>query len=356
MASSQHRFFNLDLLRVFACYLVIQVHAGEFFYIGEGGRVLGGENAFWVNLYNSLGRAAVPLFIMLTGYFLLPIKESTDVFLKKRFLRVLIPFILWCAVYAVYQFIQGQVDVTTLGVNLLKIPLNFGTEVGHLWYIYMLIGLYLFAPIISPWIQSASKRSIQFYLLIWAVTLCVPYIHLIFPEVWGECYWNPTPMLYYFSGFLGFGVLGYYLRRYHTRPSKADIPIGLLLTALGYGITFFGFARLLHTAAFVPELELTWSYGTINVAMMALGLFFLFKRFSMSADTFIARCITDISLKSYGIYLIHIILLNGFYTLLSAKITHAMIAIPLISMATFLSSYLLIKALSYLPKSKFIIG
>lgn len=356
MTPSVNRSFSLDLLRVFACYLVIQVHAGEFFYIGEGGRVLGGENAFWVNLYNSIGRAAVPLFIMLTGYFLLPVKDSMDTFFKKRFTRVVIPFVIWCAVYAVYQLIMGQVDAATAGMNLLKIPLNFGTEAGHLWYIYMLIGLYLFAPIISPWLLSASKNNIQFYLTLWALTLCLPYIHLIFPEVWGECYWNPTPMLYYFSGFLGFGVLGYYLKTYHAQPEKKDIPIGIVFTALGYGITYFGFAHLLNTAEFVPELELTWSYGTINVGMMAVGLFFIFKNIRISSDSFITRLITDISLKSYGIYLLHIILLFFFHSQVSSKTTHAMIAIPVITIATFIASYIIIKLLSFLPKSKYIIG
>lgn len=83
------RVFSLDLLRVLACYMVIQVHAGEFYYIGDGGTIVNGDDAFWVNIYNSLFRTAVPLFIMITGYFVLPVKEQMNVFFKKRFTRVL---------------------------------------------------------------------------------------------------------------------------------------------------------------------------------------------------------------------------------------------------------------------------
>ena len=166
-----------------------------------------GENAFWVDLYNSVCRSAVPLFVMLTGYFLLPVKDEPAQFFRKRFTRVVIPFIFWCIAYSCYQFFRGQADFATACMNILKIPVNFGTQVGHLWYVYMLMGLYLFAPIISPWLKTASRKSIELYLGIWAFTLCVPYIHLVFPDILGECFWNGTPMLYYFSGLLGYMVL-----------------------------------------------------------------------------------------------------------------------------------------------------
>ena len=76
MQKDTKRNFALDVLRVLACYMVIQVHTGEFYYIGPIGDVIKGENAFWVDLYNSVCRSAVPLFVMLTGYFLLPCSHT----------------------------------------------------------------------------------------------------------------------------------------------------------------------------------------------------------------------------------------------------------------------------------------
>ncbi len=357
MEISSKRNFGLDLLRVIACYLVIQVHAGEFFYIGEGGTVIPGIDSFWVNVYNSVGRAAVPLFVMLTGFFLLPVKGEMKPFFRKRFSRVLIPFIIWCALYAFYQFFMGKVDFQTACINVLKIVINFGTEVGHLWYVYMLIGLYLFAPIISPWIQSASRKSIEFFLAIWAVTLFLPYIHLVFNEVWGECFWNPTPMLHYFTGFLGYAVLGYYIKAYWNKPQKWNFPVGLLLLVAGYFVTYYGFSERLNTSELVSDLELTWGYGTINVAMMGLGLFLMLKNVEINnSDSFVGRIVTDISLKSYGMYLLHIMLLNFFYTYLEPYFSGAVSFVPCLAVITFIASYLVIYALSFLPKSKYLIG
>lgn len=349
------RNISLDILRVIACYLVIQVHAGEPFYIGEAGKVIAGENAHWVNILNSIGRAAVPLFIMITGYFLLPIKESTSQFFRKRFTRVLIPFVIWCVIYAFYQFFTGAVDLKGAFLNILKIGVNYGTEIGHLWYIYMLIGLYLFAPIISPWIKSASRRSIEFFLCLWSVSLCLPYIHLLFPEVWGECYWNSTPMLYYFTGFLGYAVLGSYAKSYWSKPSKWDVPAGLALLIVGYAITYAGFSRLLDSTEYVRDLELTWAYDTVNVAMMGAGLFLLTKNIRVRSAA-LGKIITDVSLKSYGIYLLHIIVLTTSQPFINELLPVAKYSIIPTSLVTLIVSYGIIKLISYLPKSKYIIG
>lgn len=100
--------------------------------------------------------------------------------------------------------------------------MNFGTEIGHLWYVYMLRGLYLLVPILSPWLQVASKRALQGYLGLWAFTSLLGYIHLLFPEILGERFWNPTPMLYYFTGFAGYFVLGFYLHRFGTPSALAS--------------------------------------------------------------------------------------------------------------------------------------
>ncbi|MCD8166670.1 MAG: hypothetical protein LUE93_11490 [Bacteroides sp.] len=55
MGTIKERNFSLDILRVIACYLVVQVHMGEGFYIGSEGEVITGDSLFWVNLYNSMG-------------------------------------------------------------------------------------------------------------------------------------------------------------------------------------------------------------------------------------------------------------------------------------------------------------
>lgn len=159
MMKLQSRNHGLDLLRVLACYMVLQVHAGEFYYIADGGLVAAGGEPVWACWLNSLCRTAVPLFVMLSGFFLLPVRERTRDFFARRFVRVVVPFLVWCVLYAIYQFLTGRTDAAGALLGVCRIPVNFGVEIGHLWFVYMLLGLYLFAPVVSPWIETASRRA-----------------------------------------------------------------------------------------------------------------------------------------------------------------------------------------------------
>ena len=106
-------------------------------------------------------------------------------------------------------------------LGVCRIPVNFGVEIGHLWFVYMLLGLYLFAPVVSPWIETASRRAMEGYLALWAFTLCIPYVHLVFRSCSANVSGTTRRCSTIFSGFLGYMVLAAYLRRYHAAPRMA---------------------------------------------------------------------------------------------------------------------------------------
>lgn len=348
----KNRNFTLDLLRVMACYLVIHQHASEFFYIGENGSVVTGDNTFRIGIMTSIARISVPLFVMISGYLLLPMKTTTHNFLKKRFTRILYPFITWCALYAIYYvFTKDETWLQAL-THIINIPVNFGVEVGHLWYIYMLIGLYLLVPILSPWLNSCSKREIQGYLLLWGATTLIPYIHIVFPQILGECFWNPTPAFYYFNGFVGYMILGYYIKQY----GSLGLVTSLAIAVSGYAVTAYIFCSRINTASIIPELELSWGFCTANIALFAWGTFSLFTHIRWKGNNIAGKIISDISQKSYGMYLAHIMLLNLYYGIFSPYFENTLISVPLISICTFISVYLTIKVLSYIPSSKYWLG
>lgn len=352
---AHRRHFGFDLLRVLATYMVMQIHTGEFEYIGSNG-VIHSYGSWAVGWMNSLFRSSVPLFVMISGFFLFPVGDERA-FFRKRFTRVLTPFIFWCIVYSFYFYAQGQASLATTFVNIAKIPVNYGTEVGHLWFVYMLMGIYLIAPIFSPWVVSASRGSMQLFLVLWAIALSVPYIHLCFPQILGECYWNATPMLYYFSGFMGYAVLAAYIRRFCMAPSlRIDfVAIGMII--VGYAITAGGFLHQLPAENSVPQLELTWNFTTINVALMTAGLFLLFRNLQKSEKNgALGKVVHDVSLKSYGMYLAHIIVLNSIHALLAPAIPNAFLRVPSIALTTFVATYCLIKILSLVPGSKYVVG
>ena len=73
------RYFGIDFIRVLACYLVMQTHAGELYYIGDGGVLLRWDKNLWPGIFNSLARICVPLFVMISGYLLLYVYGNGDI-------------------------------------------------------------------------------------------------------------------------------------------------------------------------------------------------------------------------------------------------------------------------------------
>ena len=61
----------LDLIRVVAIVLVLWQHASEYYYIGDNLSVIH-ANIPLLTWMNSVARICVPLFVMISGYLLLP--------------------------------------------------------------------------------------------------------------------------------------------------------------------------------------------------------------------------------------------------------------------------------------------
>ena len=141
----------VDWLRVTACFLVMMVHSSEPFYLGgEGTLILTAYDTFWASFFDSFARACVPLFLVASSYLQFPLHYSTGEFLRRRAGRILVPFAIWTVAYAL---VWGE------GWKSFKcLLLNFNYIAGHLWFVYMLLGIYLIMPLLSPWAEKVGKK------------------------------------------------------------------------------------------------------------------------------------------------------------------------------------------------------
>lgn len=348
---AKERNLSLDILRVLAIFLVLWQHSSECYYIGPNVSIVK-DAVPVVGIFNSFSRLCIGLFVMISGYLLLPMKQTTGQFFRRRFTRVLFPWLFWCVAFAVYMPLMNNGGVMDILTNIAHIPVNFGTDVGHLWYVYMLLGLYLLVPVISPWLRSCSKRELQFYLVIWGITLFLPYLHQVWPLIWGECTWNPTPTFYYFTGFGGYFILGHYMHRYGPL-SKS---LSWLLLIVGYGITAGVFIYHGAHVNSAIDAELSWNFCCINVAMMALGTFSLISGLNIKGSGKIKKIIEEASVCSYGVYLCHIMILNCMHNVADMLLQSMLAKIAFIAVTTFLISTFAVWLLAKLPKSKWWLG
>ena len=372
----KERIVFLDWLRVLACLMVILVHCTEPFYLGDGGTLITSEaNAVWSTLIDSPLRSAVPLFVLTSSYLLFPVKGETRTFLKRRFTRVGIPFLFWLLFYAFVPAIGSSLSDYSFSENLKHLLLNFPDAGGHLWFLYMLLGVYLFMPMLSPWVEKLSKRGEEWFLALWLLTTLLPYLRRIalevygLPEVWGEASWNEFGILYYFNGFIGYVVMGHYFKKYIPELTwKKTLSLALPLWIVGYAIVAGGFWYLMpkgfpihESIDLAKDMETTWTYCSLGVVMTTVAYFLIARKFTADG-TIYKHLIVPLSKLSYGIYLVHIFLLGWIFGMVSDWFSamNPWIAPPFIIMCsavlTFAAAAIVTKLISYLPGHRYIIG
>lgn len=354
MKTETDRIVFLDYLRVIACFMVVMVHACEFYYCKETGAVLANDtDRLWVSLIDGAFRQSVPLFVMASSFLLVPLTTDATTFFKRRFSRVFVPFLVWSLLYAVLPVLTGSMS-GDIWQRVTAILYTANMDSGHLWFIYMLIGIYLVMPVISPWINQVSKRGEEVFLAIWFLSTFTGYLRPLTTYVWGEVFWNNFHALYYFSGYIGYVVLAHYIRKYVDWSLKKTLAVAVPLILVGYAFT----AGLFYTHSLESTdyayVEQSWYFCTINVAMMTAGTFLLLRHVSYSAR-WLYTPVTTVSKLSYGIYLIHIFIL-GFMQQWLAPHFSTLPAILIVGTATFLACILATRLISLLPSSKWIIG
>lgn len=353
----KERIIFLDWLRVLACLLVIMVHASETFYGPEGNLILSQEHRLWIGIWDGLSRISVPLFMMCSAYLLLPLDEgkSWSDFFKRRFNRTVPPMAFFMVLYCLIPPLFGTITWEEALKMLVYIPANFPATAVHLWFMYPLLGMYMLIPILSPWLRTATAKQERFFLLLWALSTCLPYINRWVGEVWGQCWWNQYDMLFSFSGYPGYLILAHYIKKHINWERRRRLAIGFASLFIGWLSTFLSFylQAVPGTSSTFIEIEIGWCFCTLNCVIFSFGAFLLFTCIEKPCRLY--PIVHDISKHSYGMYLMHM-----FWLLLWAEtLTPLMpisLAIPAITISTYISSYLTTRLLALIPGSKWILG
>ena len=203
----------------------------------------------------------------------------------------------------------------------------------------MLVGIYLLMPLLSPWAEKVSERELRFYLILCLLASCLPLIRLLLSSdaiviygptgipnlarypLWGEASWNAYGTFYYFSGFLGYVLLGLYFRRF-VKPTTWGKTLALALPCwlTGFALSAGGFLRAVYhsaaarfpvggTVALGAGWERSLQYDTLGVMLMTVGWLLCFHQLT-ACGTFYKRIITPVAAVSYGIYLCHMVILG----------------------------------------------
>jgi len=334
-------------LRIIALYAVIIVHCSAPLLM-QYGKVPSSD--WWMaDFLNASVRFAVPVFVMITGALTLQREYEIGSFLKKRLVRVVMPFLFWSLVYIWYSWYNEEITFgSDAWVNIKQVLhlLKYGSSY-HLWYVYMLIGLYFFIPVIGKYVRHASEKEILYFLIVWFVVMTItqPYLER----------YNPAVDMHYFAGYAGYLVLGHYLafKQFNIKSLRLWMVLLLIFStviiAIGTGLI------MAH-----PGLPGTMLYEPVNPAilMQAVSVFLIVKLTIPKVSPVITR-IRDFAGKyNYGIYLGHALVL---YFLddpfgISYKLCTPIISIPLTALICFVCTLLLVWIVNKLPLGKWVSG
>ncbi len=343
----------VDLIRILAIVLVVFLHAAAFPYpipMDITPEVM--WNWWTVNVYGAIGHLGVPLFVLLSGALLLDSSkadESLGVFFKKRFRRIGLPVIFWSIAYFAWDFyVHGKplsIDSVVQGV--------FSGAYVHLWFLYLLIGLYLITPVLRVLVKHLDHERFKYLLILWFVgTVSIPLIN-----TFGS--FNFNPVIFVFTGWIGVYLLGVYLQKVKVRTW-----ILVLGAALGLSGAVVG---AYVTAAFVGERVITFFHESLsfNMIIASVSVFLLLIAIPPSRIQSrygkVNRLICWISQNTLPIYLFHLMVLEslelGFLGLtLNQATLPPIVEVPLVTMLTLLLSCLIIYPLNKIPLVKRLIG
>ena len=368
----------LDVVRFIAMFTVVCCHCTDPFNFYPGTAPNIGEIKLWGAIYGSVLRPCVPLFVMITGALLLPVRGDASTFYKKRIPRVFYPFLIWSVLYNLFPWITGllglnpqiildffpyageEVMQQSFSVSLeyiLMIPFNFSILAVHMWYIYLLIGLYLYLPVFSAWVEKASERAKLMFLLAWGVTLLLPYYYqFVSNYLWRTCSWNSFGMLYAFAGFNGYLLLGHYLKNLEWSLKKT-LAIGIPMFAVGYAVTFLGFRHITALPEYTDEmLELFFTYCSLNVVMMTIPVFMLAKKVKVNSER-MKKALANLTVCGFGIYMIHYFFTGPSVVLMRAINMPIGLQIPVAAILAFAVSWGLVWLIYRAGKvAKYIVG
>lgn len=336
----------INNLRLIALFAVIVLHTSAVL-LAQYGKVPFND---WLtaDFYNAVVRFAVPVFVMITGALLLHREYELDDFFKKRLSKVITPFLFWSLVYIGYSWYNGEIafdaDWWTNTKQVLHL-LKYGSSY-HLWYVYMLIGLYFVIPVIGKFVRNATEKELQYFLIVWFGVMMLSQPYLI--------RFNPQVDLHYFAGYIGYLVLGHYLAFKEFKRQNIRVWMALVFVLTIVVITF-GSWMLYKNNSTVGTLF----YEPISPTIVLLSAsVFLMARFTMvKLSPAISRLRDFACGYNYGIYLAHALVL---YLLdrvnISYKLCIPIISIPVTALICFVLTLGLVWLISKLPFGKWISG
>ncbi|MBA4495423.1 acyltransferase [Paenactinomyces guangxiensis] len=297
----QGRIREADFIKGVAIFGVILIHVTAFNMRYSESMTDGG--LFFA--INQMGRFSVPIFFMLSGLFLFYRYYDNQTFpilafFKKRTLYILIPYLSWSVFYLVYSWFAHRETAPQTVTDTITAVLT-GSSYYHLYYIVVMVQFYLLLPLlIWTFRKFGGLTVVSFALLInvlansmtwWEMSSQFPWMA---PFTENAIRFFPVWLFYFcLGGWVGQRA-GQILEWFGKIPFAAAI---ILFSSTGIWMLFNGFFRK--------------ETGFFNFSVLVYSIASLVLWFQMGGK-WKHSWVSTLGRYSFGLYLIHPVLLNLF--------------------------------------------
>ncbi len=332
------RLLYLDVLKTLAILSIITTHTTANILFAK---TLLPQWLYGAAFFDSLTRLGVPIFVMVSGALVLSKKDIDPLkFYKNALVRIIIPLMFWSILYYAYtiKFDFSAFNFTTYFIKFFTNKIYF-----HLWYLYMIFGIYLSAPFLFKIVVNSSKKELYIFLSLWFVIASL------------------TPFISHFSGFkinwgtnifisyIGYFILGYVLSTSNYKQIKNGY-----LWLLFVIITLIMTSSILYYKLEMNKYELLFiRTSSPFIIVQSIALFLLIKFHAEGWLNNFSRFFYIVGSLSLGIYILHIFardaLKNGYF---GVKVTAWIV--PYIgsfvnTIAIFLVTFFIVYLISKIP-------
>lgn len=339
-----------DTLRFLAILGIVILHISQVFHNVD----LIGDKVYALS---EITRFAVPVFLMMTGALLLNRDIELGDFFKRRFVRIILPFVLFLIIHRIVFYIMGvYFDPASLS-KVFKLPFSYN------WYFWMIVGVYFLIPVLNKVIQNSTVRELEYFVL-------VILAGSLFYQVMFYLNLTHSVDLSFFIGPVSFVVLGYYLsvKEFDISTNKI-ITIAFLIfiitSLLKMGGIFGIPVDLTHNYQATKTAIIKSSLDVAFVQLLQAGSLFVMIKYVHESSTgiysrvrgflehnVINRFITSVSKASYGMYLMNNTFKLVLTTLLAGLVLskmHGILLWILTVILVFIISWLIVYLISKIP-------
>jgi len=342
---SSSRVLYADILRIVATFAIVVLHTATSEWYGAP---VQSDHWLGLNFYNTLVRWGVAIFVMLSGAFFLDphISRTPDKIFGKYIPRIAVALIFWGCLYKCIHVVSNP---HFTAIDFLKVPLSFFFKPQvHLWFLYVIIGLYLLTPLLRILTKYATQKELEYFLFLFVCfgTL-LPFLSQYFLESIHQSLYRNL-IIPGFSSFVGYFVAGYYFQHYPLM--RKTRLIFYTLGVLSWVFIFVGSTRL-SIEKNSPNEYLMGNFRPMAFCM-AIAIFLLAKEFlgQRAFGVRIKRVVLWLSGCTFGIYLVHPLIILAYLKLGgNLYFVSSLISVPLMSFIFFLVSLFIIAVIKKIP-------